>query len=67
MTKPEIVQRVNEIREHADDDEKAHRMEDDLRRDFILFIAEVYRHSPIGAMAGEVLRSEDIDFARWCA
>lgn len=48
------------------DDEKAHSLEDALRRDFIRYIAE-YGTGELKVMARAVLETEDMDFSRWCA
>jgi hypothetical protein len=48
------------------DDESAHAAEDVLRAGFIALVAEV--GSPeLAEMAREVLKTDEIDFCRWCA
>lgn len=62
----EIKQRVQRIEQAKGDCECAHGMEDQLMQDFIRYIAE---NAPRGLarMAREVLKTEDIDFPRYCA
>ena len=65
MTKEEILQAVQKIRDIAGDDERAHSQEDALREGFIEFIVE--RNGELGELARLVLSTNEIDFARWCA
>ena len=61
-----IKQQVAKIEAMKEDDEAAHSAEDGLRAEFIALVAEV--GSPeLAAMAREVLRTDDIEFARFCA
>lgn len=64
-----VKARVAEIEAMKGDDEAAHSAEDGLRAEFIALVAEV--GSPelaaMAAMAREVLKTDDIDFCRWCA
>jgi len=61
-----VKARVAEIEAMKGDDEAAHSAEDGLRAEFIALVAEV--GSPeLAAMAREVLKTDDIDFCRWCA
>lgn len=61
-----IQQRVRHIEQCKGDYECAHGMEDQLMQDFIKHVAE--KGSPkLKAMAREVLKTEDIDFPRYCA
>jgi hypothetical protein len=62
----EILSRVAKIEEESWDDEVAHIKEDELRRDFIKHVAESGDKN-LAEMASEVLKTEDIDFSRWCA
>jgi hypothetical protein len=66
MTLEEIKGRVLAIAEFADDDERAHNMEDSLYCAFITFVSNC-DDNRLANMAEEVLKTKDIDFARWCA
>jgi CHASE3 domain sensor protein len=66
MTLEEIQKRVEDIRATAGDDEVAHSREDDLRKDFIEYVASLQNES-LAAKARAVLETEKIDFYRWCA
>ena len=65
MTIQEVKIRIKAIAAVADDDEVAHRMEDELFRDVLEAIADGAVHGP--ALAAMVLETDDIDFNRWCA
>ena len=68
MTLEEIKKRVEYIREIKGDDESAHSHEDKLYEDFIRFCetpGDALANVPL--MAQEVLKTKEIDFARWCA
>lgn len=62
----EIKRRVQRIEQAKSDYECAHEMEDQLMQYFIKHVAE---NAPRGLarMAREVLKTEDIDFPRYCA
>ena len=61
-----VKQEVAKIEAMKGDDEAAHSAEDRLRAEFIALVAEV--GSPeLAAMAQEVLKTDEIDFSRWCA
>lgn len=61
-----IKQQVAKIKAQRYDDEAAHSMEDGLRAEFIALVAK--EGSPeLAAMANEVLKTDKIDFCRWCA
>ncbi len=62
----DIQTRVETIRDSADDPTVAHGMEDQLYLDFI---HHVFRYGPpsLREMAHEVLKTQEIDFARWFA
>ena len=62
MTLQEAQFRVEEIRKISGDDERAHSKQDDLRRDFIMHLAQNGNE-----IAAEILKTETIDFNRWCA
>jgi hypothetical protein len=63
----EIHRRVADIADMNGDDEAQHSMEDDLRQDFIRYVADLSDNSITSAMARAVLQTSDMDFARWCA
>ena len=65
MTPEEARKRVQDIRDASGDDEVAHGMEDGLYVDFVRFIAS--QEGPHAATAREILKTLDLDFARWCA
>jgi hypothetical protein len=68
MDMKQIKDRIDRIKACAGDDESAHSQEDGLMRDFIEFIAISEGCDPgINDMAHEVLKTDDIEFARWCA
>jgi hypothetical protein len=63
LTLAEIRKRVEEIRQEAGDDERAHLSEDQLRRDVLSAIADGRCEKPREA-AAIALETESIDFAR---
>lgn len=67
MTLEEIRERVQQIKNVAWDNEKAHGMEDDLFLDFLKFVEKTTTDDVIGNLAGEVLKVADIKFSRWTA
>lgn len=66
MNVEECKKRVDFIREIAWDDESAHGNEDQLHHDFIQHIANS-EYGELSEMAKEILKTDDIDFERWCA
>lgn len=62
MTVEEVRERLAIIRREADDDERAHALEDELHQDVLHYIA-----STGNSIAIEALKSLDIEFSRWCA
>ena len=66
MTVTGIEERVRAIRERRHDAEEAHSLEDRLYTDFIAFIASG-EDGPIREMAQAILKTQEIDFPRWCA
>lgn len=62
MTPEEVRERVAIIRREADDDEKAHSLEDALHQDVLRYFAATGNE-----VAKAALESLDIEFARWCA
>lgn len=61
-----VKQQVAKIDAMKDDDESAYSAENGLRAEFIALVAEV--GSPeLAAMAREVLKTDEIEFGRWCA
>lgn len=69
MTKEEAIIRIEEIYNIRHDDEVAHMKEDSLRNDFLIAISEGKYSSVenIKELSKIVLRSNNIDFSRWCA
>ena len=65
MTIQELKIRIKAIEAASDDDEVAHRMEDELFRAVLKAIADGAAHGP--ALAAMVLETDDIQFARHCA
>lgn len=65
MTLKQIEERVERIRRMAGDDEAAHSEEDELRHDFIEYVASL--PIPLAKKAWAVLETSGIRFARWCA
>jgi len=66
MTLKEAKKKIAEIESRKDDDESAHILEDGLYEEFILHVAECGDRS-LKMMAKAVLKTKDIDFARWCS
>jgi hypothetical protein len=66
MTVDEVNQRVRDIEASRRDDEAAHSMEDDLWRDVLTAIACGMCDNP-AACANAAIRTQEIEFARWCA
>lgn len=68
MTRAEIEIRLSDIRASHGDDEAAHGMEDDLYRDFLIALQNGLVPAPdVAELAGLILTSTEIKFARWCA
>ena len=66
MDLKEAKARVGDIKKGKDDDELAHGLEDKLYADFVRYIANGGKKD-LRKIANELLKTEDIDFARWCA
>lgn len=66
MTPKEVRDRVDFIRGIAGDDEAAHVTEDELYADVLRAIA-AGRCRKAAELAQEALKTQDIEFARWCA
>ncbi|MBD3861399.1 hypothetical protein IEE86_16865 [Bacillus sp. 28A-2] len=64
MTVDEVKERVEDIRQIAFDDEAAHGMEDDLYNDVLGAIANGAGNPE--KLASEALKTQDIEFYRWC-
>jgi hypothetical protein len=65
MTLKELKKEIKKIKVCAHDDESAHSSEDRLRH---AVLEEIARGNKNGReLAKEVLKTSDIDFARWCA
>lgn len=67
MTLEKIKKSIEKIEESSDDPESAHSQEDQLYYDFIKFVSKYDPNHDIAKMAKEVLKTEKIDFTRWCA
>jgi len=67
MTCAEVANRVAEIEQSKGDDEIVHRLEDQLYRDVLQWIADNCGPSQEGMVARIALKTQDVDFARWCA
>lgn len=65
MTRDDMLRRLEQIRACASNDEKAHRLEDNLYRDVLCAIADGEAVDP-QALAGMALATQAIGFARWC-
>ena len=65
MTHDQAKQRVQHIRDIANDPEAAHGAEDQLFLDFVRHVASF--EGPHRAIAEEILKSGEIDFPRYCA
>jgi hypothetical protein len=66
MTREDVARRIDMLVAYADDDEKAHEMEDQLHQDVLQAIATGTCSDPAGC-ANEALRTLSIEFERWCA
>lgn len=65
MTLQDVQLRVAAIKAAAGDAERAHGLADDLYRDVLTAIAAGAADAPV--LAAEALRTEWLDFDRWCA
>ena len=65
LTAEDIARRLAEIHALRGDDEAAHGKADDLHRDVLAAIAAGAPDAPL--LAAAALRTETLDFARWCA
>lgn len=63
MIYDEAREAVEEIRRCADDDSKAHELEDDLRHKFIVYVASL--DGTLSTLAKIVLETDEIKFGRW--
>ena len=66
MDLKEIKQRVRKIEEISGDYEAAHSMEDQLHRAFIVHISKT-GSTEQAKMARAILKTDKMDFCRWCA
>ncbi|MFF6925829.1 hypothetical protein [Streptomyces californicus] len=64
LTAEDIAHRLAAIHAAQNDDERAHGMEDDLHRDVLAAIAVGAPDASL--LAAAALRTETLDFARWC-
>lgn len=63
-----IKQSLKDLEKISDDDEMAHSVEDSMYQDFVDFVSKGdFDKSELIKMSKELLKSQDIDFARWCA
>lgn len=63
-----IKQSLKDLEEIRGDDEIAHSVEDSMYQDFVEFISKGdFDKSELIEMAKELLKSQDINFSRWCA
>jgi hypothetical protein len=65
MTEERALEELERIRAMAGDDESAHSAEDDFRAAVLMDIANGAPNAK--ELAAIALRTEEIDFARWCA
>jgi len=66
MNLEEIKKRINEIEVIGDDyTGDSHRMEDDLYKDFIIYVSKNKKYPELQKMAKEILKTENINFPRW--
>jgi hypothetical protein len=61
-----VKMEVDEVSQMSADNEKAHALEDSLYHSFVTHVA-IHGPSDLSEMAREILRTEDMDFARWYA
>jgi hypothetical protein len=66
MTYKEIETKIAAIKESSGDDETAHGAEDQLRAEFISFVAKAAKGN-LQKKAKLVLSTDKIRFCRWCA
>lgn len=74
-----IKEKIAEIESIKDDDERAHIKEDELYGEFVKFVSDIKPDTDENSarrflelldlidMAKEILKTNDIRFARWCA
>jgi hypothetical protein len=68
LTIEQAKKRVEEIRAIVHDDERAHGLEDALRRDALKIIARGdLTPADAARLARVALSTESLDFERWCA
>ena len=66
MTIKEVSARVQAIGEMAGDPERAHEEEDKLYKDVLNYLS-VYAEHDLAMISAEALKTQRIDFPRWCA
>jgi hypothetical protein len=66
ITVEQVKLEVERIRKMAGDDESAHAAEDDLHQNVLTAIMNGECEDP-KVCAREAMRTQDIEFARWCA
>ena len=68
MTRKDILQRIESIKQIKDNDERAHSAEDRLRADVLLEISRGHMDAgDMAELASLALSTSEIDFCRWCA
>jgi hypothetical protein len=58
---------IQQIRDVSGDDESAHGMEDNLRTQFLAYVATDPNDDDLGEKAKLILSTNEIEFERWCA
>jgi hypothetical protein len=61
-----VQDRVKEIAKVVTDDERAHGLEDALHCDVLKVIAATSQDPRARALAAAAIKTEEIDFGRWC-
>jgi len=61
-----IKERIRTIRYYSSDDEMSHSLEDGLYEEFVRHVAKESA-GDMQKMAKEVLKTQRLKFARWCA
>lgn len=67
MSIEEIEAKLEEIKANSGDAEVAHISEDELREEFIKYVASLTELPSLSAKAEKILSSNEIEFPRWCA
>ena len=67
MTLYKLKKKIEHIKEISSDDERAHGDEDELREEVLFHISQNCTDIKCKQLAKEVLKTNSINFARWCA